>query len=299
MWTPGSRNNRPRNRLQIQLSSARRGLPRRFIVIMVMPEAEPKRPPISAYIRTLNEERMIADVVRAALTLAQEVVVVDSGSTDNTIALAEEAGARVIEHEWLGNGKQKRLGEEVCKNDWLLDLDADEIITPELAHEIDALFANGEPQQKIYHTPLALAPPVGEPWRNFGLQTRHKLYDRRTVRAPDHEAWDQFEIPSGVAVGRLKEPILHYAFTGAAQFMGKLNRNSSVRATALPLKSRTYLTLRILFGMPFYFAKKYILQQYFRGGVYGFALASMSAYGRWLRDVKMWERHNRTQDHSG
>lgn len=255
-----------------------------------MPPNETMRPPVSAYIRTLNEERMIAEVVRAALRIAREAVVVDSGSTDKTVALARAAGARVIEHEWLGNGRQKRLGEDACAYDWLLDLDADEVISPALAAEIEALFAGGEPACRIYKTPLALAPPVGAPWRDFGLQTRHKLYDRRIVRAPDHEAWDQFDIPAGVAIGRISEPILHHAFTGAEQFMAKLNRNSSVRARALPLKPRPVLALRIIFGFPFYFAKKYLLQQYIRGGVYGLALASMSAYGRWLRDVKMWER---------
>lgn len=233
---------------------------------------------------------MIGDVVRAALRVADEVVVIDSGSMDETRVLAGAAGARVIEHDWLGNGFQKRLGEDACQHDWLLDLDADEIITPEFAAEINALFEGGDPPCKIYRTMLALAPPVGKPWRDFGLQVRHKLYDRRAVRAPAHKAWDQFEIPQGITVGRVKEPILHYAFTGAAQFMGKLNRNSTVRAEALALKSTPYLALRILFGFPFYFAKKYVLQQYFRGGVYGLALASMSAYGRWLRDVKMWER---------
>ncbi len=248
------------------------------------------RPPLSAYIRTLNEARMIGDVVRAALQVAGEVVVIDSGSTDGTREIARETGARIIEHEWLGNGFQKRLAEDACSHNWLLDLDADEIVSPQLAAEIAALFAGGEPPQKIYRTMLALVPPVGRPWLGFGLQVRHKLYDRRVVRAPAHKAWDQFDIPEGVAVGRLKQPILHHAFTGAAQFMGKLNHNSTVRAEALPLKSRPYLALRILFGFPFYFAKKYFLQQYFRGGVYGFALASMSAYGRWLRDVKMWER---------
>lgn len=247
--------------------------------------------PVSAYIRTLNEERMIADVVRAALQVASEVIVVDSGSTDKTIELAESAGARVVRHEWLGNGHQKRLGEDAAAHDWLLDLDADEIISLELAVEIKSLFEDGEPPFKIYLTPLALVPPVGAPWRNFGLQTRRKLYDRRVVRAPAHKAWDQFDVPDGVAVGALREPILHHAFTGAAQFMGKLNRNSSVRAEALPLKSKPYLALRIIFGLPIYFAKKYFLQQYFRGGVYGFSLALMSGYGRWLRDVKMWERH--------
>ncbi|MEZ5894581.1 MAG: glycosyltransferase family 2 protein [Parvularculaceae bacterium] len=257
-----------------------------------MPETQ-SRLPISAYIRTLNEARMIGDVVRAALAIADEVVVVDSGSTDETMAIAKVAGARVIENKWEGNGFQKRVGEDACRHDWLLDLDADEIVTPELAAEISALFANGEPAFKVYRTMLALAPPVGAPWRDFGLQKRHKLYDKRAVRAPAHEAWDQFEIPDGLAVGRLKEPILHYAFTGVEQFMGKLNRNSSVRAKALKLRSKPVLAARILFGLPFYFAKKYFVQQYFRGGVYGFALALMSGYGRWLRDVKMWERHAR------
>lgn len=271
------------------------GVPARrvFFYVSVMPAKS--RPPVSAYIRTLNEARMIGDVVRAALQVADEVVVIDSGSTDGTIELAQNAGARVIDHEWLGNGHQKRLAEDACAHDWLLDLDADEIVSPELAAEITGLFAGGAPPNKIYRTMLALVPPVGKPWRDFGLQVRHKLYDRRIVRAPAHKAWDQFEIPDGVAVGRLKEPILHHAFTGAAQFMGKLNRNSTVRAEALPLKSKPYLALRIVVGFPFYFAKKYLLQRYFRGGVYGFALASMSAYGRWLRDVKMWERARRLE----
>jgi hypothetical protein len=107
---------------------------------------------------------------------------------------------------------------------------------------------------------------------------------------PAHKAWDQFEIPVGIAIGRLDAPIHHHAFTGAEQFMGKLNRNSSVRAAALPIKAMPYLAMRIVFGLPVYFAKKYLLQQYFRGGVYGFAIAFMSAQGRWMRDVKMWER---------
>ncbi|MFC2951082.1 glycosyltransferase family 2 protein [Marinicaulis aureus] len=248
------------------------------------------RPPVSAYIRTLNEARMIADVVCAALQVADEVVIVDSGSTDGTQEIARKAGARIIEREWLGNGFQKRLAEDACQHDWVLDLDADEIVSPELAAEIALLFRGGEPAYKVYRTMLALVPPVGAPWREFGLQVRHKLYDRRAVRAPAHKAWDQFEIPDGVTAGRLNEPLLHHAFTGAAQFMDKLNRNSTVRAEALPLKSKPYLAARIILGFPFYFAKKYFLQQYFRGGVYGFSLASMSAYGRWLRDVKMWER---------
>lgn len=254
------------------------------------------RPPISAYIRTLNEARMIADVVTAALQVADEVLVVDSGSTDETIALATQAGATVIEQQWLGNGRQKRIAEDAARHDWLLDLDADEIVTPELTEEIIALFAAGEPAARIYRTDLALVPPIGDPWLTFGRQKRHKLYDRRVARQPDHEAWDQFDIPADTIIGRLANPILHHAFDGVAGFQGKLNKHSSVRADTLPLKSAPTIALRIVFGFPFYFAKKYLLQQYFRGGLYGFALAALSAQGRWLKDVKMWERLKRRRE---
>lgn len=250
-------------------------------------------PPLSAYIRTSNEARLIGEVVRAALQVADEVVVVDSGSTDATPAIAESAGARVVRKEWLGAGRQKRFAEEQCRHDWLLDLDADEVVTPELAAEIGALFGEGEPPFEIYRTPVAIAPPFGAPWTGFGGVVRHKLYDRRAVRAPDHAAWDQFEIPRDAKVGELKSPLLHYAFADTAHLMDKLNRNSSTRARELPLKPASLLVLRIFFGLPFYIGKRYFLDGLIRGGVYGFAFSMMSGFGRWMRDVKMFERRLR------
>ncbi|MFN3958405.1 MAG: glycosyltransferase family 2 protein [Parvularculaceae bacterium] len=247
-------------------------------------------PPVSAFIRTRNEARMIGEVVRAARLAADEVVVVDSGSTDDTVAIAEAAGARVIRQAWLGNGRQKRFAEDLCRHDWLLDLDADEVVTPALAAEIAALFAVGAPPCGVYRTPVAIAPPVGEPWAGFGGVIRHKLYDRRVVRAPDHEAWDQFDLPPGEPVGVLKEAILHYAFADAAHLIDKLNRNSTTRAAKLDPKPLPVLVLRIFFGLPFYVGKRYLLDGLFRGGVYGFAFSMMSGFGRWLRDVKMYER---------
>lgn len=247
-------------------------------------------PPLSAFIRTKNEARMIGPVVEAALAAADEVVVVDSGSTDDTVALAQAAGARVVRQDWLGNGRQKRFAEDQCRHDWLLDLDADEVVTPALAAEIRALFAGGGPPVRIYRTPVAIAPPLGAPWEGFGGVMRHKLYDRRTVRAPDHEAWDQFDLPRGEPVGALKAPILHYAFTDAGHLIDKLNRNSTTRAKALALKPLPVLVLRIFVGLPFYVGKRYFLDGLFRGGVYGFAFSMMSGFGRWMRDVKMYER---------
>ena len=256
----------------------------------------PSSPPLSAFIRTKNEARLIGEVVRAARLVADEVIVVDSGSSDDTVAIAEAAGARVVHQAWLGNGRQKRFAEDQCRHAWLLDLDADEVVTPALAAEIVALFANGAPPVRIYRTPVAIAPPVGRPWEGFGGVIRCKLYDRRAVRAPDHEAWDQFDIPAGEPVGMLKAPILHYAFTDAGHLIDKLNRNSTTRAKALAPRPLPVLVLRIFVGLPFYVGKRYLLDGLFRGGVYGFAFSMMSGFGRWMRDVKMYERVRRERD---
>ena len=201
------------------------------------------RPPISAYIRTLNEERQIGEVVRAALQAAREVVIVDCGSTDRTREEAEAAGARVFDQPWLGNGGQKRAGEAKCVHDWLLDLDADEILTPSLAAEIRALFASGEPPLSVYRLTLVTEPPIGPAWEGFALDPRAKLYDKRRWRMPDHKAWDQLELPKEAPVGALKAPLLHRSFADFAQYMAKWNRVSTARANHAKLKSKAAVVL--------------------------------------------------------
>jgi len=247
--------------------------------------------PVSCYIRTFNEERKIGDVVAALRNVVDEVVVVDNGSTDDTVAIAKSQGARVIQQEWLGRGRQKRFAEEQCRNDYLLDLDADEVVSPKLGAEIRALFANGEPSFSVYDLKLVIVPPVGDTWWNVAVVHRRKLYDRRVVRQPDHLAWDQFEFPEGVPVGRLSEPLMHHAFRDLEHMMQKLNIVTSTRAKETRQhRSRLQVGARVLFAYPIYFLKHYLLRGYFRLGVYGVATAGVLAYGRWLRDAKMYER---------
>ncbi len=248
------------------------------------------RQPISCYIRTLNEERRIAEVIRAAFQVASEVIVVDSGSTDATLDLARAAGAQVIEQPWLGNGRQKRVGEDAARHDWLLDLDADEVVSPELAAEIRALFEESPPLN-MYRIKVVTVPPFGEPWWTFKLKFVIKLYNKRHIRIPDHAAWDQFTPSPQDKIGRLRAPLLHYQFTGIELVLAKLNRATSIRARESRLKSLPMVIARIIFGMPFYFFREYILNGLFKGGVYGFAYALTLAFGRWLKDVKMYERH--------
>jgi glycosyltransferase involved in cell wall biosynthesis len=249
-----------------------------------------ERVPVSCYIRTLNEQRRIGQVIASLRDLVSEIWVVDSGSTDATVSIAEAEGARVAHQAWLGNGRQKRFGEELCNNDFLLDLDADEILTPELAAEIRALFATGLPPCPIYEIRIVTVPPVGNPWWHAAVAHRCKLYDRRVVRAPDHKAWDQFEVPKGAKVGRLSGPLLHHSFKDLAHLAEKFNRVSTVRAREAARRSPAAVAFRVLFALPFYFFKHLVLRGLFRVGVYGVAAAGIAAYGRWLRDVKMYEQ---------
>ncbi|MEO0398310.1 MAG: glycosyltransferase family 2 protein [Pseudomonadota bacterium] len=255
----------------------------------------PEKPPISAYIRTKNEARLVAEVVKAALQVVREVVVIDSGSTDDTIALAEAAGAKIVRQEWVGYGHQKRVAEEICENNWLLDLDADEIVTPALAEEIRGLFKNGEPPFPVYKTPMAVMPPIGEPWLEFGLQRRTKFYDKRKIRMPADLFWDQFVIPPGMQLGKFKEPINHYALGDAHHLMTKLNKYSTDRAETAKPRPTGVIILRIIFGLPIYFMRRYLFEGLFRGGVYGFAYALMTSFRRWLVDVKMYEIRKREE----
>lgn len=237
---------------------------------------------------------MIGAVVRAALCVAREAIIVDSGSTDATRAIAEAAGARVLDQPWLGNGGQKRVGEEAAAHDWLLDLDGDEIVTEELAAEIRALFEAGEPPLGVYRMDLVTAPPIGEPWP-FYRDPRAKLYDRRRFRIPDHKAWDQLEL-GDAPVGRLEGALMHHSFRDLEHYLAKWNRVSSVRARETRLKSYPAVVLRVLFARPVYFWRHYLLRGLWRAGLYGLIIARNAAFGRWLRDAKMYERWRRSCD---
>jgi len=238
----------------------------------------------------LNEERLLKSVIDSALTVVDEVVIIDSGSKDRTLEIARAAGARIVDQPWLGWGFQKRKGEDACSHDWVLDLDADEVVTPELAAEIAALFVDGPPSKPAWRFRLITAPPFGEPWYNIRVIERTKLYDRRVVRMPADKAWDQMIVPENVEVGELRGVLLHHSFRDIEQLLEKYNRGStSMAKVGRKKKGMATIIFRVIFAKPFYFLKAYIGRGFWRAGLYGLILAHVSAMGRWLRDAKMYE----------
>jgi len=249
--------------------------------------------PLSCYIRTLNEASRIGAVIEEVNKLGAEVIVIDSESTDATREIATNAGAKVIIHTWAGQGFQKRYGEDAATHDWVLDLDADEIISEELHEQIKELFKGGAPTPAVYSLKLVTVPPVpkGVVWTDCNVAWRNKLYPKSLIRMPAHAVWDQFKIPDSIKPIKLSGALFHYSFPDVTYQMGKMNSYSSDSARESRLKPKWLLALRILFGFPVYLAKKLFISKMYKGGIYGFACAAIIASSRWLKDVKMYEMH--------
>lgn len=258
-----------------------------------MPEASPLKIPLSCYIRTLNEAARIGAVIERVNQLGAEVIVVDSGSSDATREIAADLGATVIEKTWAGQGLQKRYGEDATTHDWVLDLDADELISEELLAQIKTLFEDGMPKKAIYSLKLVTVPPVpkGALWHDCNVAWRNKLYPKSLIRMPAHGVWDQFKLPANIKPIKLQGPLYHYSFPDITYQMGKMNSYSSDSARESRLKPKWLLALRILFGFPFYLGKKLFHSKMYKGGIYGFSCAAIIASSRWLKDVKMYEMH--------
>lgn len=249
-------------------------------------------PPLSVFIIAKDEAHRIGRVIEAVQGLAAEVVVVDSGSSDGTPEVAERLGARLFHNDWPGYGPQKRFAEERCANDWLLNLDADEVLTPALREEIQALFEKGEPPLPLYRMKVTAVDPFADRPRPMAEHNNVlRLYDRRVARFPDHPTWDAIEPPAGAEVGQLHAPCHHHSFTGVEQNVAKVNHYTTMQAENQPLKPYWVLALRLLIGPPFDFLKCYLGRRYITGGLYGFVLSVVYTFAKFLKNAKMLERH--------
>ena len=246
-------------------------------------------PRLSCFIIAKNEADRIGRTIAAVKGLVDEVVVVDSGSTDGTQNLAEAAGARAIFNPWPGFGQQKRFAETQCRNDWLLNVDADEVVSPELAREIGSLFEQGEPAFAAYAFPINdVYPGQTRPraWANDYVQPR--LYDRRRVRFKDSTIHDSLET-TGMRVGRLKGDVHHFSARSFDDQLQKAVERARYNADNTKLKSVGYLRLRLLFEFPATFFKYYVMRRHFTGGLMGFQSSMIGAYSRFARIARMLE----------
>ena len=257
-------------------------------------EARPVTPqlPLSILIRTLNEGDRIQNTIRSVSDLGAEVVVIDAGSTDDTVHIAATMGATVYHNPWPGFGPQRRFGEDKCSRNYVLSLDADEIITPALSDEIRRVLSTQEPPRlmivrKAWIQPHHLAPG---PWPFCHEQIL--LYDRRIARTGPNPNWDKLEIDIADRPFKLKNPLWHYSLRNWNHAVSKFNYVATLAAQTQVPRSRLALLARLPFEFPINFIKAYVLRRYFLSGVDGFIMSVIFAFGRFLRLAMMLERHD-------
>ena len=249
--------------------------------------AAPGRAALSAIVIAHNEEANIGECL-ACLGFAAEVVVVDSGSTDGTVDIARAAGATVHQTaDWPGFGAQKNRALALATQPWVLSVDADERVTPELRDEILRAIASTSQQHDAWDMPRHSS-YCGQYMDHSGWYPDRvlRLFRRGTARFSDDVVHERV-IPSG-AVGHLQHDLLHTSYRDLESVLDKMNRYSTAGARKLHEQGRRgSLGSAILHGL-WAFVRTYLLQLGFLDGRLGFVLAVSNAEGTYYRYLKLW-----------
>jgi glycosyltransferase involved in cell wall biosynthesis len=233
---------------------------------------------------TKNEEANIGPCLDA-LAFCDERVVVDAGSTDRTVALAREKGARVETHDWRGFGAQKNFALSLAQGDWVLSVDADERVSPALAREIERAVAEGRADG--YEIPR-LSTFVGRAMRHSGWFPDYvlRLFRRGKARFSDDLVHERV-ICDG-AVGRLTENLAHDSVTRLEQAISRIDRYSTAGADMLVASGRRVSFAQGITHGIWSFFRAYVLRLGFLDGHAGFLLAVANAEGTYYRYMKAW-----------
>jgi len=241
-------------------------------------------PRLSAIIITRDEANNIAECL-ATLSFCDELIVVDSGSGDDTVQLAEAKGARVVSHAWQGFGAQKGFALSLATGDWVLSIDADERISPQLAVEIQNAIASGDASG--YELPRS-STFCGRPMRHAGWFPDYvlRLFRRGQARFSDDAVHERVICEGPVA--RLRQPLQHNPVARLEDALARVDRYSTAGAEMLVQSGRrVWFVSGILHGL-WTFIRVYFLRAGFLDGREGFLLAFANAEGAYYRYMKAW-----------
>jgi glycosyltransferase involved in cell wall biosynthesis len=243
-------------------------------------------PGVTATIITFNESANIAAALES-VAWADEIVVVDAQSSDDTVATARRFTDRVIVREWPGYIDQKNYAASLATHDWILSLDADERVTPALAGEIRALLG-ADTACAGYRVPR-VSHYLGRWIRSTDWypDCQLRLYDRRRARWAGRYVHESVQADG--AVGRLHADLQHYPYRDVSHHLRTIDRYSSLAARQMHEDGRRTGAVRIIAHGDAAFLRNYILRGGFRDGTAGLIVSLLNAYYVMLKFVKLWE----------
>lgn len=238
---------------------------------------------ISATLITLNEEENLPRALES-LRCCDEIVVVDSGSTDRTVEIAHRYGAVVVESDWPGYAKQKNLGAESASHDWILSIDADEALSEALQADIWRVKRKG-PEFDAYRFPR-MAQYLGKWILHSGWYPDRKIrfYDRRKGRWVGDFVHESVETTG--AVGDLDGNLLHFTCASFTQHIRTMDRYTTLAAQEMAARGERVRLSHLLFSPFWAFFKTYFLKRGFQDGFEGLVIAHMAAVYVFAKYVK-------------
>jgi glycosyltransferase involved in cell wall biosynthesis len=252
-------------------------------------------PAVSVTIITRNEADHIAAAIGSA-SWASEIIVVDCGSTDDTVAIARDTGARVEHRDWTGWIDQKNFAATLASSDWIFSLDADERITPALASEIQTLLTT-EPASRAYRMPRVTF-HLGRWIRttDFYPDYQTRLYDRRHARWRGKYVHESVSPDQGVP-GQLRSELAHFSYRDLRDQVERINVYSTLGAQQMYENGRRASAVDLLVHPPAAFLRNYILRRGFLDGGVGLTISMMQAWSVFLKFAKLWEldRNSKSQ----
>jgi len=255
------------------------------------------RPTVSAIVVCFNEEKNIGDCLES-LRWCDEIVVVDSFSTDRTVEIARQYTDRVIQRPWAGYRDQKAFAHSQTTKQWVILVDSDERVTPELRDEIQRALDGDGGRYMGYAVPR-LVFYLGRWWRRGGW---YPDYDVRLFRR-DKATWGGADPHEKIlvdgAVRRLKHPLHHFSYRNIDDHMQRINRFTSISSRELRKEGGRWRLADALLRPAFRFFRSYILKRGFMDGFAGFYVAVTAAVYVFLKYAKLWEIERDKKDDVG
>lgn len=247
---------------------------------------------ISATIITLNEAEHIAAAC-ASVAWADEIVVVDSESTDATREIARECGARVVVQAWLGFARQKQLAAECAAHDWVFSLDADERVSDELRGSIEALRMLDDARRADGYS-IARRTFYMNRWIRGGgwyPDRQLRLYRRACGAWQGAHVHESVKMNNTSRIENLDGDILHYSIPDAAYHHRMIGeRYAPLAALQAFEQGKRTSPLKIITAAPLAFLRSYVLKMGVRDGLAGYSIARFAAHHAFLKNVLLWER---------